>query len=87
MVPQVMTVSIGCMGVQRSAKVGAPGLVNFITAVAYHFCLSLTTAFTQPGASTLANLCKPVAKQVVNKKFRNNDCIRAPRKRHFSISW
>ena len=23
---------------QRSAKVGEPGLVNFITAVAYHFC-------------------------------------------------
>ena len=24
--------------IQRSAKVGAPSLVNFITAVAYHFC-------------------------------------------------
>ena len=27
------------MSVQGSAKVGAPGLVNFITAVAHHFCL------------------------------------------------
>ena len=42
---------------QRSANVGAPGLVNFITAVAYHFCPSLPAAFTQPGASTLADLC------------------------------
>ena len=43
--------------VQRLAKFGAPGLVNFITAVAYHFCLSLPAAFTQPGALTLADLC------------------------------
>ena len=37
-------------GLQRSAKVGTPGLVNFITAaaVAYDFCLSLPAAFTQP---------------------------------------
>ena len=26
------------INVQGSAKVGAPGLVNFITTVAYHFC-------------------------------------------------
>ena len=32
-------------------------MVNFITAVAYHFCPSLPAAFTQPGASTLAGLC------------------------------
>ena len=43
--------------VQSSAIVGSPGLVNFITAVAYHFCPSLPAAFTQPGASTLADLC------------------------------
>ena len=41
----------------RSAKVDAPGLVNFITAVPYHFCPSLPAAFMQPGASTLADLC------------------------------
>ena len=46
-----------CPSVQRSAEVGAPGLVNFITAVAYHFCPSLPAAFTQPGTSTLADLC------------------------------
>ena len=45
------------VAVQRSAQVGTQGLVNFITAVAYHFCSSLPAAFTQPGASTLADLC------------------------------
>ena len=34
------------------------GLVNFITALAYHFCLNLPAAFTQPGAPTLADLCR-----------------------------
>ena len=48
--------------VQRSAKVGAPGLVNFITAVAYYFCPSSLAAFTQPSASTLADLCMPIYK-------------------------
>ena len=38
--------------VQRSPLLCAPGLVNFITAVARHFCPSLPAAFTQPGAST-----------------------------------
>ena len=47
----------GEVQIQRSAKVRAPGFVNFITAVAYHFCPSLPAAITQPGASTLADLC------------------------------
>ena len=34
-----------------------PGLVNFVIAVAYHFCLSLPAVFTQPGQSILANPC------------------------------
>ena len=38
--------------IQRSAKVCVPGLINSITAVAYHFCLNLTAAFTKAGAST-----------------------------------
>ena len=45
------------VAVQRSAKFGAPGLVNFVTAVAYHFCPSLPAAFTQPSASILTDLC------------------------------
>ena len=36
----------------RLAKVDAPGLVNFIPAVAYHFCLNLPAASTKHGAST-----------------------------------
>ena len=42
--------------IQRSAKVDAPGLVNSISAVAYHYCPILPAAFTQPSASTLADL-------------------------------
>ena len=42
--------------VQRLAKVGAPGLVNSIPAVAYHLCPNLPAAFTRPGALTLADL-------------------------------
>ena len=34
---------------QGSAKRRSPGLVNLVTAVAYHFCLALPAAFTQPG--------------------------------------
>ena len=35
-------------------------MVNFIIAVTYHFCPSLPAASTQPGASTLADLCTKV---------------------------
>ena len=31
--------------------------MKFFAAVAFHFCPSLPTAFKQPGASTLADLC------------------------------
>ena len=43
--------------VQGSAKRWSPGLVNFIPAVAYHFCLALPAAFMQPGAYLLAEPC------------------------------
>ena len=42
---------------QSSAKRLRPGLVNFVSAVAYHSCLSLPAAFTQPGRSFLADPC------------------------------
>ena len=66
-------VRIVCPYLQRSAKVGAPGLVNIITAVAYHFCPSLPAAFTQPGASTLADLCMKVIhfEKVIGKIGKN----------------
>ena len=50
-------VSYAECSLQRSAKVDAPGFVNFAPAVAYHFCLNLPAAFTQSGAPTLADLC------------------------------
>ena len=45
------------VAVKGRAKKWAPGLVNFVPALAYHFCLNLPAAFTKPGASTLADLC------------------------------
>ena len=36
----------------------SPGLVNFVPAVAYHFCLNLPAAFKQPGARLLAEPCR-----------------------------
>ena len=35
-----------------------PGLVNFVPAVAYHFCLNLPAAFSQPGNGLIAQPCK-----------------------------
>ena len=43
--------------IQGSPKECLPGLVNFVPAVAYHFCLSLLAAFTQPGTNLLADPC------------------------------
>ena len=54
--PQVKTPEY-MQGLQRSAKIGALGLVKFIAAVAYHICSSLPVALTQPVASTLADPC------------------------------
>ena len=45
----------GEQGLQGSAKRLWQGLVNFVTALAYHFCLALPAAFTQPGQSLLAD--------------------------------
>ena len=43
--------------VQGPAKRRPPGLVNPITALAYHFCLALHAAFTQPEDHLLADSC------------------------------
>ena len=42
---------------QGSAKRWSSGWVNFVAAVAYHFCLTLPEAFTQPGAHLFAGPC------------------------------
>ena len=35
----------------------SPGLVNFVPAVAYHFCLNLPAAFLQPGSRLIVEPC------------------------------
>ena len=42
---------------QGSVKRWSSGLMNFVTALAYHFCLALPAAFTKPGDHLLADLC------------------------------
>ena len=43
--------------VQGSPKECFLGLVNFVTAVAYHFCLKLPRAFLQPGKHSYGDSC------------------------------
>ena len=50
--PSCFTSSI--LQVQAQAKRWSPGLVHFVAAVAYHYCLALPAAFTQPRARLLA---------------------------------
>ena len=59
--------------VQGSTYRRAPGLVNFVLALAYHFCLNLPAAFTQPRARLLVEPCTPnwCHRQVMNNK---TDC-------------
>ena len=54
---------------QGSAKRRFPGLVNSVTAVAYHFCLDLPAAFTQLGVHLLAEFCiclRPPSPQTIS---------------------
>ena len=39
------------------AKLWSPGLMNFVSAVAYLFCLNLPAAFSQPGDQNFAGPC------------------------------
>ena len=54
-----LTFTEGDLGMllQGSAKRRSPGLVKFVTALAYRFCLALPTAFTQLGDHLLAEPC------------------------------
>ena len=47
-----------CCQVQSSAEMRVLGLVNFIPALAYQFCLALPAALTQPGDHLLSERCK-----------------------------
>ena len=43
--------------IQGSAIGRTPGLVEFVPAVAYYFCVALPAAFLQPGARLLTKSC------------------------------
>ena len=45
------------LDIQGSTNRRALGLVNFVPALAYHFCLNFPAAFTQPGARLLVEPC------------------------------
>ena len=47
----------GHLAFGHSANPRTPGLVNFVTAVAYHFCLNLPRAFLQPGKNSFGDPC------------------------------
>ena len=47
----------GIFSLQGSTNRRALGLVNFVPALAYHICLNLPVAFTQPGARLLVEPC------------------------------
>ena len=46
-----------CEKLQALAIRWCPGLVNFVTAVAYHFCMALLAGFMQPGDHLLSDPC------------------------------
>ena len=69
---EVIETSHGRERVQGLAKRWSPGLVNFVPALAYHFCLVLPAAFTQPGAHLLAEPCRKGGKSF---------CVRGGRSR------
>ena len=47
-------IMVTCCWIQAWAKRVVPGLVNFVPAVTYHFCLNLAENFSQPGDLSLA---------------------------------
>ena len=51
------------MEVQGLAIRRSPGLVNFVIALAYHYCLALPAAFTQPRDYLLAEPRTVIANQ------------------------
>ena len=69
--------------VQGTTKRLRPGLVNFVPALAYHFCLNLLNAFTKPGRSLLVVPCMNVRAQI----DRNSDAPRPVTLARWSPPW
>ena len=66
-------IAIVIRSIQGSAKRRTPGLVNFVIAVAYHSCLALPAAFTQPEDSLLAEPCTEIS---LSRCSRLRECYR-----------
>ena len=64
--------------------------MNYVPAVAYHFCLLLPTAFTQPGYHLLAEaVCLSLSREeadVTQKCDKKAIVISASRNRHYCAS-
>ena len=58
--------------IQGSPKECFPGLVNFVTAVAYHFCLNLPRAFSQPGKHSFGDPCIPGTEELLWPHFHRS---------------
>ena len=55
--PEELETNLRQEDIKSSAKRWSPGLMNFVPAVVYHFCLALPAAFTQPGDHPLPDPC------------------------------
>ena len=77
--------SLTFLALQRTSKRLRPGLVNFVTALAYHFCLNLSEAFTKPGRSLFADPCTPIHIAHVSKILVNTSSNTTPKHRHPSL--
>ena len=52
-----MMLTGGLTGVQGSSKEWAPGCDSFVPALAYHFCLTMSTKFSQTEATSFGDPC------------------------------
>ena len=72
--PGVKRIFILQVGLQGLAERRTPGLVNFVTALACHFCLALPAAITQPGHHLLAEPCSSILYSYVIIAIRDDCC-------------
>ena len=58
--------------IRGSAKRWSPGLVKFVSAAAYHFCLALPAEFTQPGPAVFQPNCRALYCLQLSWRGRDN---------------
>ena len=59
-----------CLHIQGVSKRPFPGLVIFVPAVAHHYCLNLTAAFSQPGNGLIGKPCIEIRIVYLEPKVR-----------------